>query len=62
MIDSIKAWFTLILYSALDQSRTEMEKQEILQQYFQEMVDVIRANPKDFVVDYIYYAVMIVKE
>ena len=62
MVDSIKSWAAVVLYRALHQSRTEMEKQEILKQYFLEMEDAIRRNAVDCVLDYIYYAVTAVKE
>ena len=62
VINNIKSWAKFALYKALHHSRTEMEKQEILQQYFLEMEGVIKRNPMDYVLDHIYYAITIVKE
>ena len=62
LVDSIKSWSSVILYKGLHKSRPEREKEEILQQYYQQLEHFVGKNALDYVLDYLYYAVMVVKE
>ena len=61
-VNHIKSWSYTIYYRALLKTRTEEEKQEILQRYYQELENIMSKNPLHHVLDFLYYIVSITKE
>ena len=61
MVSSIKSWSYNTFYNALDQSRTEKQKKDILLSLYKQLERLVRAEPLHYVLDYVYHSVSIMK-
>ena len=61
MVRSIKSWSYNTLYNALDQSRKDDEKKEILLRLYEQLEELVRRDPLQYVLDYVYHSVAIMK-
>ena len=62
LVNHIKSWSYAIYSKALLKTRTEAGKQQILQRYYQELEKIMSKNPLHYVLDFLYYIVVITKE
>ena len=61
IVSSIKSWSYNTLYNALEQSRKDEEKKQILQRLYKQLEELVRRDPLQYVLDYVYHSVAIMK-
>ena len=61
MVSSIKTWSYNMFYDGLDESRTEEERKHILPRLYKQLEDLVRTEPLQYVLDYVYHCVSVMK-
>ena len=59
---SIKSWSYFLFYNGLSTSRTVKEREEIMDQYYDDLAKTVIQNPNAYIFDYVYNCMLILKD